>query len=265
MPELPEVETGRRIADRALKGRVIETVAVTDDRIVFAGVTPKRFAAALRGRKVIATHRRGKYIWFELDQRPWPLFHYGMSGRFDVYSDAKDRPSYWKVELVAADGTRLSMRNPRRLGRIRLLDDVENQPPISKLGDDPYLNLPSAAALAATMARRRGPIKALLLDQSFLAGVGNWIADEVLYQARIDPRIAACELSIEQVRRMRTKLRAILKRAVDVDADKNRFPRTWLFHYRWGKNADAVMPSGERIEHIALGGRTTAWVPTVQR
>ncbi len=265
MPELPEVETGRRLAERALKGRVIENVAVADDRIVFDGVTPKRFASALRGRKIIDTHRRGKYIWFELDQTPWPLFHYGMSGRFDVYRDVSERPSYWKVELLMAGGTRLSMRNPRRLGRIRLLDDVENQPPISKLGVDPYLDLPTAKQLAAAMAKRRGPIKALLLDQSFLAGVGNWIADEVLYQARIDPRMAACDLSSAQVARFRAKLRAILKRAVDVDADKDRFPRTWLFHYRWGKNSHAVMPSGERIEHITLGGRTTAWVPAVQR
>jgi formamidopyrimidine-DNA glycosylase len=105
----------------------------------------------------------------------------------------------------------------------------------------------------------------LLLDQSFAAGVGNWVADEVLYQARIDPRRRACELGADEVRALRRELRAVIQRAVAVDADKDRFPRTWLFHVRWGKNKNAQTADGYRIEHITVGGRTTAYVPQVQR
>jgi formamidopyrimidine-DNA glycosylase len=264
MPELPEVERGRRQAERALVGKRIEKVATLRDSIVYAGVTPRRFAAALRGRHVEAVGRRGKHLWLELDRRPWPTFHFGMTGSFRVYRDQRDRPRFWKVELLADDGTRLAMPNARRLGRLRLLDDPEREPPISRLGFDPLLDMPPPEPFVAALTRRKAPVKAVLLDQSFAAGVGNWIADEVLYHARISPHRRASELTESEARQLRTCLGRIVRKAVEVDADKNRFPRTWLFHHRWGKNADAVTARKEPIVHETIAGRTTAWVPTRQ-
>ena len=265
MPELPEVETSRRRLERALAGRRIVATATVGDTIVYDGITPRRFAAALRGRRVLAVRRKGKHLWLELDRRPWPAFHLGMSGAFRVYGQPRERPRFWKVELRADDGTRMAMTNPRRLGRIRLLHDPASEPPVSRLGDDPLLGLPPTRALAERLAARGAPIKAVLLDQHFLAGIGNWIADEVLYQARIHPARPARELTGEEVRRLRSRLLAVVRKAVAVDADSRRFPRTWLFHHRWGKNPDARTARGERIQHIVVGGRTTAWVPSVQR
>ena len=97
------------------------------------------------------------------------------------------------------------------------------------------------------------------------AGVGNWIADEVLFQAGIDPRRRASSLNDAEVRRVRTRLRAIVRHAAEANADAFRYPRTWLFHRRWDKQGDARTTRGERIEHITIGGRTTAWVPDRQR
>jgi formamidopyrimidine-DNA glycosylase len=105
----------------------------------------------------------------------------------------------------------------------------------------------------------------VLLDQGFLAGVGNWIADEVLYQARLDPRRISSELTVSEIQRLRTKIRSVIRKAVAVDADSSRFPRTWLFHRRWGKDPEAHTIRGEKIRHTTIGGRTTAWVPGVQR
>jgi formamidopyrimidine-DNA glycosylase len=107
-------------------------------------------------------------------------------------------------------------------------------------------------------------IKSLLLDQGFAAGVGNWIADEVLYQAGIDPRRRADTLSAAEARRLRTKLVAVVRKAVAVDARKERFPRGWLFHRRWGRDPEALDAAGRPIEFLRIGGRTTAWVPAVQ-
>ena len=232
MPELPEVERGRRIAESALCGRRITTAHVADDDIVFDGVTPREVARTLKGRTIAGVHRRGKHLWFELDRPPHPLLHFGMTGSFHVYDKLADRPTYWKLELLLEGGRRFAMRNPRRLGRIRLRDDPPNQPPISRLGFDPLLDLPRWPQLAALLARRKSPIKAALLDQSFASGVGNWIADEVLYQARIAPRRRCHELSADQVKALRAALGRVVRRAVEVDADKGRFPRTWLFHDR---------------------------------
>jgi formamidopyrimidine-DNA glycosylase len=108
-------------------------------------------------------------------------------------------------------------------------------------------------------------VKALLLDQSFAAGVGNWIADEVLYQARIAPRRRARSLSREEARRLRAALASVVTTAVAVGADSDRFPQTWLFHERWGRDATATTARGEKIRHDTIAGRTTAWVPAIQR
>jgi len=264
MPELPLLEVGRRDLERHLAGRIITGVATVNDTIVYEGVTPRRFAAALRGRKVLSAHRRGKHLWLELDTRPWPTFHYGMGGRFHILEPGEPRPKHWKVELTAADGTRLAMTNARRLGRIRLLRDPAGEPPISRLGDDPLLALPPAKVLESRLRARRGPIKAVLLDQAFLAGIGNWIADEVLYQARLSPTRRGCDLSPTEVGRLRSCLRRIIGRAVAVDAESARFPRTWLFHHRWGKNPEARTARGETVRFLTVGGRTTAWVPDRQ-
>jgi formamidopyrimidine-DNA glycosylase len=106
----------------------------------------------------------------------------------------------------------------------------------------------------------------VLLDQSFSAGVGNWIADEVLYQARIDPRRRAHTLTPAEVGRIRRQLQRVITTAVRVGADSDRFPPKWLFHTRWSKRLKSPMtPRGERIRYLTVGGRTTAWVAEVQR
>jgi formamidopyrimidine-DNA glycosylase len=156
------------------------------------------------------------------------------------------------------------MPDARRFGRIRLQHEPENEEPLTALGLDPLLAPPTAAATAALLRGRKAPVKALLLDQRLFAGVGNWIADEVLYQAGIRPDRAAGSLRPEEVRRLRSSLVSVIRRAVAVDADSDRFPRTWLFHVRWGKNALARTARGEQIVHATVGGRTTAWAPARQ-
>lgn len=276
MPELPEVERGRRIAERIAVGRRIERVVCARDEIVYSGVTPARFRSALTGRRVIESCRRGKYLWFELDRSPWPVFHFGMTGAFCVpgtdslalkASPAPGRewpPRFTKVRFVFEDGGELAMTNARRLGRIRLLDDPPREPPIRDLGFDPLLDLPSRAAFRERVRARRVTLKGLLLDQSFAAGVGNWIADEVLFQARLDPRRRAADLTAAEVERLRSRLSAVVTRAVEADAESSRFPASWLFHHRWGKDAAATTARGDRIEFLTVAGRTTAWVPARQ-
>ena len=281
MPELPEVEYGRKLAARIARGRRIENVWCDKDDLVFNGVSPRVMKGVLRGRKVIEVKRWGKQLWFELDKPPHPLFHFGMTGAFltpgpgskalklaSSPRDTKDEdwpPRFTKIHFTFDDGGELVMTNKRRLGRIVLRNDPANEKPISKLGFDPLLDLPSPKVFVGKLLRRTIPIKALLLDQSFSAGVGNWIADEILYQARIAPGRRACELSEAEARRIRGKMKSIIEKAVSVDADKTKFPKNWLFHYRWGKKSEAKTARGEKIIHEDYAGRTTAWVPGVQK
>ncbi len=276
MPELPEVERGRKLAESVARGREMVRVECAHDPIVFQGNDAETLVQALLRRRVCAVRRRGKQIWFELDAPPHPLFHFGMSGGFHTRGaralrlksgprpDPAWPPRFAKICMGFDDGGELIMTDARRLGRILLRGDPEHEPPISRLGFDPLLDLPSPPRFVELVQARTAVIKSLLLDQRFAAGVGNWIADEALYQSGIDPRRRSSSLSPTEARRLRQKLRSIVRRAVAVNADNDRYPRTWLFHRRWGRRPDATTHRGERVEHITVAGRTTAWVPAAQ-
>ena len=277
VPELPEVEFGRKVAAAAVLGRRLELCEVADDSIVYEGVAPDDVARALTGARVDAVCRKGKHLWFELDRRPWPLFHFGMTGAFRVPEavplalegssktpDVSWPPRFTKIRMRTDDGRELAMTNARRLGRIRLRNEPATEPPVGDLGFDPLTEMPDLRAFRIRLGRRRGVLKALLLDQTFAAGVGNWIADEVLFQAGLDPRRTVDSMDDDEVRQLHRRLKQVVNRAVAVDADSRRFPRNWLFHHRWGKNAEARTSKGDRIDFVTVGGRTTAWVPARQ-
>ncbi|MEL6543031.1 MAG: DNA-formamidopyrimidine glycosylase family protein [Myxococcota bacterium] len=265
MPELPEVEAGRKVADRAARNKAIARVEVAEDPIVYENVPAETIRRALKNRTVLATHRHGKHTWFELDRRPWPLFHFGMTGAFFAYRTPEDRPRFWKIDLAFEDGTRLAMTNARRLGRIRLREDPASEDPIAGLGFDPVHALPPPKDFVDRVRRKKAVLKGLLLNQSFIAGVGNWIADEVLFQAQLDPRRSANSLSDGEARKLRAVLARVLDRAVKVDADETRFPAGWMFHRRWGKKDGQRTTRGDAVEFMTVAGRTTAWVPNVQK
>ena len=278
MPELPEVERGRRLAASVAEGRRVARVRCARDPIVFAGTASAAFRRALQGRRVEAVCRWGKQLWFDLDTGPHPLFHFGMSGAFRTRGDdplqlmsgpkvgaAEWPPRFAKIRISFDDGGELVMTDGRRLGRILLRDDPRAEPPVSRLGFDPLLAMPGPRAFAGMLEGRKALIKALLLDQQFAAGVGNWIADEVLYQAGIAPDRRANSLSESEARRLRARLARVVAKAVAVNGDNDAYPKGWLFHRRWGRQSDARSARGDPVEHMVVAGRTTAWVPAVQR
>src|SRR2546423_14852982 len=156
MPELPEVERARRIASQVAVGRRITEARCADDPIVFDRVPASRFRAALVGRRVRAVKRHGKHLWLELDRRPWPCLHFGMTGGFHTApggprvklkssykkADGAWPPRFTKLQLVFDDGGELVVADGRRLGRIRLRRDPAREPPISRLGLDAHPALP---------------------------------------------------------------------------------------------------------------------------
>jgi formamidopyrimidine-DNA glycosylase len=172
-------------------------------------------------------------------------------------------PRFTKLRLALDDGHELAIADGRRLGRIRLRRNPAAEPPIAALGFDALLGVPSPARFRALARARAVAVKALLLDQSFAAGVGNWIADEVLHQARIAPRRPARSLSDAELDRLRARLRSVVRTAVRVSADSDRYPGSWLFHRRWGRRP-GVTRRGDAIRRETIAGRTTAWVPAVQ-
>ncbi|MDF3128879.1 DNA-formamidopyrimidine glycosylase family protein [Kiritimatiellaeota bacterium B1221] len=260
MPELPEVETWRRLAHRTAVDQTIEQAFCAEDDIIYDRNSPAAVAKILQGQKVIGTSRKGKHCWLDLENGQDLYLHFGMTGSLWWLQPGEPEPSHLKLRLELSDGNRLVYRNLRRIGKIRLLDDAAAVPPVSRLGPDPLGDSFPLADLQAQLAKRKAPVKAVLLDQKVFAGVGNWIADEVCYQAHLNPHTKCDQLTSNQVRELRNSLLKILKKAVAVDADADRFPKNWLFHYRWGKKAECDA-KGQKILFEQIGGRTTAWVP----
>ncbi|KAG8748653.1 hypothetical protein FRC10_000044 [Ceratobasidium sp. 414] len=275
MPELPG--KAAKLTRHVAVGRTIEKVETYEDTIVYSGgITHSEFAKEITGRKVMRVGRYGKVFYIELDGKGrMPVLHLGMTGmiQFIMHFSATD----------TLPATELAFIDARRLGRIRLAREPTKEPPISELGFDPILSMPEYEEFSKMVLKRTCPIKALLLDQSFSAGVGNWVAgafdqrgamsgaDEILYQSRIHPEQRASNLSEEQIKAVYKWAKVVCKTAVEVDADSSRFPADWLFKYRWAKGQksaeEMLLPSGEKakIEWITVGGRTSAVVTQLQK
>jgi formamidopyrimidine-DNA glycosylase len=264
MPELPEVETWRRLAESRALGKRILHVRCQDDRKVFDRNAPRTVSRALKGRTLSGTDRRGKHMWLTFDEPGHLYLHFGMTGSLWALGAAEPAPSHIKWECTFEDGSRLLYRNLRRIGKVRWLPDATAVPPVCKLGPDPLRDPAfTVGFLTRQLATRKATLKGCLLDQSIFAGVGNWIADEVLYQTRLSPYRRGSDLSAAEIRQVHRHLQRILTKAVEVGADSSRFPRTWLFHHRWGKQAEFTA-RGEPIRFDQVAGRTTAWVPSRQ-
>src|SRR4051794_20538125 len=260
MPELPEVERARAlIADRAL-GR--EIVAVDDtDTYVCRPHAPGEIADALKGLRLTSAHRQGKTMWVETDGGPVLGLHLGMAGRIVV--DDRAEGDYWRDAASAvsppiwdrftvqfADGGALVLRDKRRLGRA-ILD-----PDLSRLGPDAAEV--SRDVFRARVGRGELPLKARIMDQSVIAGVGNLLADEALWRARLDPRRAASSLDDDELDLLRREIRAATRRAIT----RGGVHTGDIIPHR---RRDGICPRcGAAMARATIGGRTTYWCSAEQ-
>lgn len=258
MPELPDVEAYRRFLHRHAAGRVIRRVVVTDPGIL-RGVSPDDLDAALRGQRFEEPTRHGKWL-IAPTSGPTVLFHFGMTGDLSWADDPEGRHRHDRV-IFELEGAELRYRNMRKLGGLWMAHDEEEVRLVTgELGPD-ALDV-DLRRFRKLLSGRRGSIKALLMNQRILAGVGNLIADEALWQARLHPARAADGLTDEEVRRLHGKLRQVLRTSVD-RFDYVPAMRGWLTHVR-GK-PDAVCPRcAKPLQRSVVAGRTTYYCPRCQ-
>ena len=248
MPELPEAERARQQLERVL-GR--EIVAVEDaDGYVCRPHGPGEIAAALTGRRLVAAHRRGKFLWVETDDDgPVLGLHLGMAGRIAVDEPA-DSHGWDRFALDFADGGRMALHDKRRLGRALLEPDHSHVgPDAAEISRDEFRD---------RVGRGAAPLKARLLDQGVLAGVGNLLADETLWRARLSPRRISGELSLAELDRLRRELRAATR-----DAIRDGGVHTGRFVIGRKRGASCAR-CGTPLERATIGGRTTFWCPSCQ-
>lgn len=246
MPELPEAERARQTLESALGRRIVRV----DDRdsYVCRPHPPGEIADALTGHTLASAHRRGKFMWLETDDGPVLGLHLGMAGRIVV--DPDDASRWDRFTLEFDDGGRMVLRDKRRLGRAVLNPNFSHVgPDAAEVGRDEFRRL---------VGRGRAPIKARLLDQGAIAGVGNLLADQTLWQARIAPKRSVSDLSTEDLDRLRRELRAAVRSAIRKGgAHTGRFIEA--------RRNEGICPrDGHPLDKDTVGGRTTYWCPQCQ-
>lgn len=213
MPELPEVETIRRLIHPQLVGRSITTVSVTRDRMLRRQEQPADFATRLSGRSIVDTSRHGKRLLILLDDDLTWVVHLGMSGRLGIAPYDSEAPPHTHVRVGLDDGAEFRFTDPRTFGYTVVLTPDEMAAAPSH-GRDAWTDPPSADELHRRLEGRSAPIKALLLDQTIIAGVGNIYADETLFAARIDPHRPGGALAVDEIEAVLGSLHQVLEAGI---------------------------------------------------
>ncbi|MEI9928792.1 MAG: bifunctional DNA-formamidopyrimidine glycosylase/DNA-(apurinic or apyrimidinic site) lyase [Sphingomonas sp.] len=269
MPELPEVETTVRGLRPVLEGQVIQRVTLRrgDLRRPF----PPDLGQRLTGARVTALGRRAKFGLIDTDRGDTLVFHLGMSGRWRI--DPPELLAHDHV-LIDTDAHRLALNDSRRFGSIDLVPtaDLAAWPSFAALGPEPLGPDFTAAYLAAAVADRVAPIKALLLDQRIVAGLGNIYVCEALFLARIAPMRPAGEIAKARLARLADAVREVLLAAIEAGGSTLRdyarpsgelgyFAKQWRVYGREGEPCGC----GGTVERRVDGGRSTFWCPKCQR
>jgi formamidopyrimidine-DNA glycosylase len=272
VPELPEVETIRSRLAPALAGRTFEQVEVRDPRLT-RPEPPEAVAAELRGERVEDVRRRGKYLIFVFESGRHLLVHLRMTGGFEHPGSSNDDP-HRRAIIRLDDGSDVAYRDVRRFGTWLLLEPGELDGYLAaRIGGEPLERTFTAAALGRALSGRRAPIKAALLDQRAVAGVGNIYADEALWFARVHPMRPAGELDADEVAEVRRGIRKALRRGIerqgatlrdyrDPGGNAGRMQHEFHVYGRVGEPCDRC---GAPIEKIRAAGRGTWFCPACQR
>ncbi|TMD02002.1 MAG: bifunctional DNA-formamidopyrimidine glycosylase/DNA-(apurinic or apyrimidinic site) lyase [Chloroflexi bacterium] len=274
MPELPEVETIVADLRPHLVGRTIVHCELRFPSIV-RHPEPERFIDSITGLRIEGVGRRGKFMLIALGEGRLLVVHLGMSGQLRLVDATAEIENHTHVILDLDDNRHLRYRDPRRFGRLLLgtEDELLTSGTLPKLGPEPIDPTFDADELYKRFRKRRAPLKALLLDQAMVAGVGNIYADESLYRARLRPDRAAGSLSRKSVRRLHESLRDSLETAI-----RNRGSSVDTYRDAWGevgnqqesllvygRAGEPCFTCGRPLSIVRIAGRSTVFCRRCQR
>jgi len=216
MPELPEVETTARGLRERILGRKVVRISGVDWPRMLPQTSEAELNAALKRRKVISVGRRGKYLLIEFDKDRWLAIHRKMSGNLLLRPTGASAEAHTHLEIEFDDRMLLRFVDPRKFGRVYLFRSLDELTDFvtEHLGPDSLIDL-NAEVLVDKLRGRRGRIKSLLLDQAFLAGVGNLYADEALWEAKLHPLRTADSLSEAEITRLAIAIKQVLVTGIE--------------------------------------------------
>lgn len=276
MPELPEVEHVVRALRRAIVGRQIVASQIKLPKLI-TPLKPAQFNRKIKGVRIEAINRRGKYILIELDSDRILAVHLRMTGKFLYLNAEDDVPKHSHAIFYLDNERRLVFRDQRQFGVMKLVARARlaKTKGITELAPEPLSDAFSPAYLRDVTARSRRSLKTLLLDQTKVLGLGNIYAAEALFRAGINPFKIAAQLSSPRVARLHQAIHQVLSDAI-IDSSTSRinlehpngfsygeaFERFWQVYEREG---EPCVKCGARIRRLTHGGRSTYWCPRCQR
>jgi formamidopyrimidine-DNA glycosylase len=276
MPELPEVETVRRMLETCVPGRRIRRAAVSKFRLRVASLA--KLPAALEGRTFRVPRRTGKFLFLDLDGGVTLLSHLGMSGRWLFWADERSADGsmpHVHLRLSLAGGGALWYQDIRRFGMLRVvpLDRLARDPSVRLLGPDPLVEPPSGESLRALARGARVAVKNFLLDQRRIAGLGNIYVSEVLFRAALDPRRRAGTLSTPEWARVAREIPLVLGESIArMGTTFGTYRTIWNEPGEYGDQLRvydrAGLPCrrcGAAVRRIVQGGRATYFCPGCQK
>ncbi|MCJ7646483.1 DNA-formamidopyrimidine glycosylase [bacterium] len=268
MPELPEVETIRRGLEKRILGKKVNRVEINTDRML-KEPSPKRFKEEVEGKIFEEVIRRGKYLILVLSSGKKIVVHLRMTGQL-IYGE-KDINS--RVFFLLSDGKYLNLNDRRHLGEIRLVENWEKVPGIAKIGMEPLEENFTLKVFAEMLTKKKAKIKPLLMDQEFLAGLGNIYAQESLFKAGIHPERQAHRLKRDEVKTLFSEIKKVLREAINcrgsslssyVDVEGRR----GSFYSRlrvYGRGGEPCVKCKTPLKFIKLSGRGTGFCPECQK
>ena len=265
MPELAEVEYYRKQWSPGL-GQAVAAVYLHADKRIFRGADTRHLKRGLEGQVLESCERRGKQMCFVFGDRHWLGVHLGMTGKTSVQGphDAPSKHDHLILEMQS--GQKLVYADPRLFGRV--LYSRSQSPPAWWSGLPPEIlseDFTEERMVRFLQRRARAPLKSVLLMQQTFPGIGNWMADEILWRARLHPCTRAGELKAKQQRELYRRLREVCRDALEViGTDWSTPPDSWLFNHRW-KDGGLCPKTGAALARESIGGRTTCWSPHWQR
>ena len=260
MPELPEVEARVKYLKATSLHKTIVKTRVTDDRIV-KGISVEAFRKKLRGRSLESAARRGKFILLRLDRSGTLIMHLGMTGDVKYYK--KETPPYACVIFSFSNGFNMAYTSRRKLQGVWLKKNPDDLPAIRRMGPEPLSPHFSLHDFTGRLKERRANLKALLMDQTFVAGLGNIYADEILFQCGISPARPASGLKAGEVERVYHEMRRILSEFCNVNAKWESLQDGYLAPHR---SLGVPCPRcGEELRRLKISGRSSYFCPRCQK
>ena len=262
MPELAEVEYYRTQWDPGVGGKITR-VALHAHKRIFRGTNTRELVRRLTNARLLSSVARGKQMLFRFSGDNAVGLHLGMSGTMRV-EPAGYRPEKHDHLVLYQAKRSLVLRDPRQFGRVRFHHGKSDPPWWSSAPEIASLAFSSRYLAEFLRRHSRAPIKAVLLLQTGFPGIGNWMADEILWRAGISPRKPAGSLGANERLALRRATRFVSREALRIiGPDNSDLPRSWLIHQRW--NGEGVCPRHRiALERATIGGRTTAWCPKCQ-